>query len=1790
MNHIYKTVWNTVKGLWVCVSEATRSHTRSCHSNDQTTLERVSGLPRRFQTKRLMLAMLMGLVGMAPAYANLQFFNYGLTLEDRSDVKERLEVPWYLDGYVFPDLSIVNSWGSLDSASTAAAFQATHGTVYLPATRLTGVGIGGMDYALILDPTARGSSSGPVSLSLRNTLVEGDISVNGANLGINPDFDTWSQKTSLHGKVFLNGANVGLYERLGNVFRSEEDSEETTPLSVSFHSLGGSNSLQLAGMDLTMNTNYRLDLDALSKVAGNGRETQAFSTIFSTNNLDLVNATALGAIGMITVYPYQGLPSFHSVTSGEDLSTLTLAVNGVVRFNQGETVDLTLQYDQLSATSLFFDRNAVILGSDFGDFLKNDGEASFFHTIALKDPQALFSDIKPYWLTGKDPNKLTLALLKDTTLTAKQVNSIGGIAVRRGTTTLSGAITKPVMAEIGTTVILEPETQVNWLGMNYGSLVLKGGSFDLSHLDGLLARLTLMDAPVTLQGTSSAMVMRLITNASNLSTLRSQLDRLSPQTVELHGNFSGSIPEELISNHSWTFTQSIQVQGLPSVVSVAPGAEVRFSIPGSLPDRHELTNQGTVTYEQSLFPTKSRFVLGPGATVSFTNGATLTVPDHLPDRSTETEETSSALFSVDQLNQIQLDNSVQFRTESQPSGFTATAPNNVGLLYLKTRSLGTQPSWWTTDFMNNHSVDVGILSTETLTNDEVGWLNLAGVAPRELYVAKATLNTLLANNTSKVNVNFLTLTGNAFLTHPLEVSNSLTLNEGVTLGVGNTLTWHPGSRLVLGEGSTIALQEEGSIAFSGRDFGQGHHFVVSLPGETINTASDITPFLSREQKSFTAIETRNDLTDVNVDSLKGYAGWIIKGKVSSVRSAEEEPQIGRFSDSSIDGRWDRSDGMGQLIVPVEVAPSGSLSAKWLTPYSQVDVYGTVSSDYLMIADPTVGPATRPASAVTVHAGGTLEVKKQAYFSVSDSTSLNILTDGLLRADKEALIQSGLVIANAQYNERTSLLTHQSGTWEPSFDSENRYDLTDDTGYELTQRFEKIVVTSPSSVTVSQAQTAAYSVAGTLVAKDGTTFENAVDVAGTLSLEGAVSFANANADTPWLTTLTLHPTSTLTLAEGATLTLGGSSLVTDAPVLASTDGAPSWWSTVQIALGHTPEATLVTTAATSAVDASAFKRWEVRGVGDNIAQALPEETLIYAGKSLTLTMPQLDSGVIKNLGTVKFDAITLNNQAESRIIGGGDVEKVGSGTAIVEGAAQYAGHTTVQEGTLQLRRGASLTGNLTVKPRAVLYASLESPTTMATARRLARSVTSTADLTPTSSSNSLTFDDGSIFRVDALSETNYTRHSVVANVDIGAGVKLEVNIGSELESLAPETVLSNVLTWGEGLYGRFVGANNPDNIENLAYEVIENDKLDLQAIYDPEAKAMHLKVVANHEHLAPVEPTPDNPDNPDTPDTPSTDTPDTPSIETPTVPVRAGEEPLLSGTTKVVLAEFVHEAQRGLFDHERQCEDTTPTLWASLIGGRGKYANDGNVSGFSSEHMGVAAGTEVCRDKTRVGVMLAGAHSKADSTLNRVKHESKSDAWYVSLYGEQALNDTFTLTGHLGAGKSHLKGSRLFRDEGVSADSRTRATLYSAGLGLEAKVTDWVEPFVRLDYTRVSMRGFTETGANEHNQHVARDTYDELIARVGATLSGPLSAKWSWQARASVGVDLLDGVGTTHARFVDGSGVIATKNDSMSRVLGDVAVGLNYQVTSSWELNASLAGQVRKHYREGAVELRSVWTF
>lgn len=639
---------------------------------------------------------------------------------------------------------------------------------------------------------------------------------------------------------------------------------------------------------------------------------------------------------------------------------------------------------------------------------------------------------------------------------------------------------------------------------------------------------------------------------------------------------------------------------------------------------------------------------------------------------------------------------------------------------------------------------------------------------------------------------------------------------------------------------------------------------------------------------------------------------------------------------------------------------------------------------------------------------------------------------------------------------------QRGIWEPRFTEDHTHDLTSPLNQTLTNRFETVRVVSGETVTLTGGQSAQLDVqaGGSLKTTGTTTVQNAVTVAatGALKVAGTLALASDNADAAWLARLTLAQGANVTLEDGASIRLGEGSLVTDATVLSTTtQGAPSWWNAIATSVANDPtKATLVTTGNAQTVNAQGFKRWEVRGAGDTTAEQLTQTTVVYYGKSLTLKQDTLTSGSIDNYGTLKFDALTIDNTGASRIHGGGKVEKIGTGTAIMQGAMDYAGHTTVESGMLKWRKGTSLTGNLTVKSGATFYASLDAPV----AARVARATVET-DLSPTASSNSLTLVSGSIFAIDALTATDYTRYHVNANVDIGENVKLLVHLGDAMSSLTTDTLLRNVLTWGESLNGRFLAATSTTGTENLVFEDPNNETIDLQAVYDLPNKAMHLKVVAN------TQTPPETGDNQgggdeggsgggtgggegssggegsgtgsgggegssggssgddgsgsgssgdgdsgtgsgggegsgggtggdegsgtgsgggeggssggssgddgsgssssgdegsgtgsegDNSEDGNTDngTTNTPT-EQPTTPQRAGEQPLMGGAAKLALAEMLESSQRSLLGREVSCTDQGPTLWASLLGARGKLDRDGNALGYSSDHAGSLQG-------------------------------------------------------------------------------------------------------------------------------------------------------------------------------------------------------------------------------------------
>ena len=1891
MNHIYKTVWNAVKSLWVCVNENTRAHTT--HSSRRVRSQKRTGvsstpsftlpsLPRRLIVS---LGCALGLLAQTNvAQAELVFdrttefdsstivTTYGGIYKRGSWTGTRLSGSSALS---WPFFYAHTHWPKAES------LQKDQNDIFTAAVLLSGktlgyqgriASMGGeLDYAMSLMNSS--------NLTLYRTVLEGDAWIFQSGLILNdlaPVGDS-PAATRLYGNVALTESYLTFNSFLGEVYRSDTAPVATLPTSTwTVSSRGGSNVLHLRAPEATS----VLDLDALAQLAGNGQETLAFNEVTTVNTVNVINPSAKGSLAKLRL---ESGNAFSTLALQSDRTnrpaSLAVYANGLVSMDAGETVDLTRSYYSTGTTNgisdgvtLLLDRNTVVLGDNFASFVSTDAQASAnaTYSIALTDPTRLFATDTPAWLVGKNKASLTLATVVDTTLEAANLNTLGGLRVRAGATTVTGEVTKPIMVDRWGTLRLGDGASVSSLTVNNGTLELTGGNVTIGALRSANATVRVMSDTVSATIPQEESFTTLVTNVSDKTKLQSYMRTFKPKTLYTLAPVSTEgLPAEALSpTMTWQAGADSTVNAYPSQVKVDPGKTVTLN--GSGTDNLQLTNWGTVTINGGNFTDRFNYITAPDAPESAHVSITDTTLALLALDPTKIFQ-GTAAFTVAHLGQVNLNSGTNFTTVD------GGQLDGKHTLNINAKRLGsTPPGWWTAQWFRDRQAQAGNVKLDTLAANELAWLEASGVFPLALDVGTATLTHLptirAGYSGAQMRFNRLSFTETSRLLTPTTITNTLSFGDGATLTLDKPLTLVAGGRLELGTGSTLVLNGQAfTIDTTGITDPTVNQLTLSVPGTALTGDTAPETFLTPEQKAVTQLETRGAITNPQLATLSPYASWVMAGNVSGLT--------------------------GTLVKPTTVSEGATLTASNLAVQTLLDIYGTADIHGLTLgaSDGPYGDLAR--SYAVVHAGATLALHEALTLNQTQSTALNVLSEGVLQAPASLLTADNKVLVNYVIGANDSAHV-QRGIWEPRFTEDHTHDLTSPLNQTLTNRFETVRVVSGETVTLKGAQSAQLDVqaGGTLKTTGTTTVQNAVTVAtsGALKVAGTLALESDNADAAWLARLTLAQGSSVTLEDGASIRLGAGSLVSDATVLSTTtQGAPSWWSAIATSVANdSNKATLVTTGNAQTVNAQDFKRWEVRGAGDTIAEQLAQTTVVYYGKSLTLKQDTLASGSIDNYGTLKFDALTIDNTGGSRIHGGGKVEKIGTGTAIMQGAMDYAGHTTVESGMLKWRKGTSLTGNLTVKSGATLYASLEAPVSA----RVARAVTET-DLSPTASSNSLTLVSGSIFAIDALTATDYTRYHVNANVDIGDNVKLLVHLGDAMSSLTTDTLLRNVLTWGESLNGRFLAATSSTGTADLVFEDPNNETIDLQAVYDLPNKAMHLKVVANTQ-------TPpetgnnqgggdegssgggtggdessgggtgggedagggtgggedsgggtgggegsgggtgsgegsgggtgggegssggtsgsegssggtsgsegsgtgtgggeggssgddgdsgtgsegDNSGDGNT-DNGTTNTP----TEQPTTPQRAGEQPLMGGAAKLALAEMLESSQRSLLGREVSCTDQGPTLWASLLGARGKLNRDGNALGYSSDHAGVAAGSEACVNQSRVGMMLTAAQTEADTKVDGVKHDLKADSWMLSLYGEHPLTDTVTLDAQVGVGRARLKGERQFTDEGLVAKSRTHAMLYQAGAGLNWALTETVTPFARLDYSRVAVKGFTETGADAHNQRVGRDTYEALIARVGAEVRAPLTTQLAWRARASVGVDLLNRSSTTEASFVDGSGTMRVTNEARSRVVGDLAVGLSYQLTPMWDLSGSLAGQIRSGQRSGALEVRSTWTF
>ena len=905
-------------------------------------------------------------------------------------------------------------------------------------------------------------------------------------------------------------------------------------------------------------------------------------------------------------------------------------------------------------------------------------------------------------------------------------------------------------------------------------------------------------------------------------------------------------------------------------------------------------------------------------------------------------------------------------------------------------------------------------------------------------------------------------------------------------------------------------------------------------------------------KKLTAIDTTFGAVAANTN-LNDYGLWIVSGEVS----APEE----------------------NLATALRVEKGATLTAGNMNVTSdggEVDIYGT----YKQTGNLTIN------GRFVVHDGGVLSYNPTGSAALTANSGYLLFMPGAIYEGQ--LTPSDTVDTR---NMWTYVVNQEGNTvWRPKFASDHQY-MMDRTHL---NKLRGVEITDGETLTVSDGGTTSawldVGSGGTLKVEHDLSVSD-LTVTGTLDTNNAVvtvDTTNANSTSTRSKTLVLDAGATITkpanlqFAEGAILSTNATQL--------SGDGSPQWWTDAFKA--NFSDTTLVTTKVAK-VDAESFKYWQVRGTdsgeSESTATSLPAETAVFADSKLKLDMTTLPSGkVIDNYGVVRLD----NIKVFGRIIGGGTVEKTGTGTTVIETAQTYAGKTVISGGTLEVRQGADLTGNVEVNAGGtykVNTAAADSEGANYNARHLmmlrsadardagtpsaaeeARTlVTKTYESTNQHHANSLTINNGGVFNVVINSLTDFTNEWTVSNIYLNEGSKLFVSVKPGLltpllSELAPnsdlEVTFKNVL-YGWRIKGQFSEVD--DDYQGYKFDLIR----------DPNGKALHLLMKAS---------TDDGPDKPTI-------------IDHSDGPI----DPLLSGTGKRAVLGFMHDAWGTVKPFE--CQTENHTAWAKLIGSHDKLDNGEEWLGYSANHKGVAVGNEVCWGDKRVGVMLSYARTEADAERPvstelhaATKHELKADSWLVGLYGEKVHSDEFYSDAEVAVGRSHLRGQRHIYEDGLIAKSKANANLFTAGYGI-----NWVLPnapwgmthFARMDFSKVWVGAYDETGAMDKNLSVAKDHLTELVLRIGTKAKKPLSDRWSFDTKVSIGVDVLNQNPATRARLLESDGPYKkVKNDEIGSLIGDFALGLTYKVTPQVQVNTNLNAQVRQNYHDVGAEVRFDYHF
>lgn len=295
---------------------------------------------------------------------------------------------------------------------------------------------------------------------------------------------------------------------------------------------------------------------------------------------------------------------------------------------------------------------------------------------------------------------------------------------------------------------------------------------------------------------------------------------------------------------------------------------------------------------------------------------------------------------------------------------------------------------------------------------------------------------------------------------------------------------------------------------------------------------------------------------------------------------------------------------------------------------------------------------------------------------------------------------------------------------------------------------------------------------------------------------------------------------------------------------------------------------------------------------------------------------------------------------------------------------------------------------------------------------------------------------------------------------------------------------------------------------------------------------------------------------------------------------AETQPLLGGSAQRLVRDGVDQLWYTVNHHTRQCQDTARG-WVNLIGTKGYHRADSGLTGYDTQHNGIAMGTDFCpNNRSVIGVGFAYIDSHADSNT-AINQSAKAKNWQFGLYGSKNIDMTNRIDFNLGWGRAFVEGNRYIGVVQRRAESDYQANIFRAGVGYSHhQVLDdlLLDPYFRLDYTRIASDSYTEKGAGAFNLSLNKQTTHYLTTTAGLKAKIPVNDVLSLQTNLAIGYDVHRKGEYAQAAFSGApEHVFQVKNQRLGKLSGEASIGLNYQLDSSY-LGVGMYGQIRRGSR------------